>query len=260
MMILPGIPAVHRDCRYIFVKGGHIAMRMFRSLIAALLVASLAISASAAFTPSVEYKDAPEVVVTTDKEGNAVAGTICDAEGTVLATVSAEAITVTPIAAAAKEETDAEVAEKLTAVKEELEAALEDKDNELIAAVAKELKNAPAKNIVVTDVFNIAADEAVEAALAEAAEKGAALTVSLTSQNITKADAKNITIWQKSATTGEWEKVKFTIDEKNVIKLELKDLGEIVIFRDSEAKPEKVKDAPKSPKTLPIRKPGHKRG
>lgn len=235
-------------------------MRLFRTLTAALLAASLTLSVSAAFTPSVEFKDAPEVVVTTDAEGNAVAGTITDAEGTVIANVPVESIVITPISAVAKEETDAEVAEKLNAVKEELEAALEDKDSELIAEVAKALDNVPVKNIVVSDVFSITADEALEEALAEAVENGAALNISLISQNIIKADAKNITIWQKNATTGEWVQVKFTIDEKNVIKLELKDLGEIVIFRDSEAKPDAGKDAPKSPKTIPVRRPGSQKG
>ena len=235
-------------------------MRLFRTLTAALLAASLTLSVSAAFTPSVEYKDAPEVVVTVDDEGNTIAGAITDAEGNVLETVPVESITITPLSAAAKEETDAEVAAKLTEVKAELEAALEDKDSELIAEVVKALENVPAENIVVSDVFTITADEALTAALAEAVENGAVLNVALTSQNITKKDAESITIFQKSAATGEWVKVKFTIDEKNVINLELKDLGEIVIFRDSEAKPETAKDAPKSPLTRFIRRSGSRKG
>lgn len=225
-------------------------MRLFRALIAAMLVASLTLSASAAFTPSVEFKDAPAVVVTTDADGNSYVGTVKDADGVVLAAIPAEAITITSVSAAEKEETDPVVAEKLTAVKEELTAAFEEKDNELITAVAAALNNAPAANIVVSDVFTITADDE----LAEVFELGAKLNVSMTSQNITKADAEKITIWQKSAATGEWKPVVFTIDDNNVINLELEDLGEIVIFRDSEAAPETPKNAPRSPKTRPTTK------
>lgn len=229
-------------------------MRLFRTLIAALLVASMALSASAAFTPSVEFKDAPEVVVTTDAEGNAIVGAIVDADGEVLAAIPAEAITITAVSAAAKEETDAAVAEKLIAVKEELTVALEEKDNELVAAVAVALNNAPAENIVVSDVFTITADESVAELLAFAAEAGVKAVVPMVSQTITKADAEKITIMQKSATTGEWKPVAFTIDDNNVINLELDDLGEIVIFRDSTVVPETPKDAPRSPKTRPTTK------
>ena len=230
-------------------------MRLFRTLIASLLAAALTLSVSAAFTPSVEFKDAPEVVVTTDAEGNAVAGAITDAEGNVLVTVPVEAITITPISTIAKEGTNPEVAAKLAEVKVELEAALGDKNSELLTEVAKAMENVPVENIVVSDIFTVTADEALTAALAVAVENGFALKISLISQNITKAEEASITIWQKSATTGEWVKVNFTVDENNVITLELKDIGEIVIFRDSAAKPATAKDAPKSPQTTPVKNP-----
>lgn len=226
-------------------------MRLIRSLIAALLVASLTISASAAFTPSVEYKDAPEVVVTTDAEGNSIVGTITDAEGNVISNVLAGTIAITPFAASAKEETDPEIAARLIEVRAELEAALEDSDNELILAVAEALNNIPIENIVISDIFTITAD----GIHVDALRSGLILTVSLTSQSITKADEGSISIWQRSATTEEWSELDFEIDEKNVITLKITDIGEIVIFRDSAATPVTGENAPRSPQTSPVRNP-----
>lgn len=228
-------------------------MKLYRALVAAVLAASLTLSAGAAFTPSVEYKDAPQVVEKIDAEGNVTVGEVRNADGEVVESVPADAIKVTAISETKKDSAgvEPEVAEALKAVEAELTVAFEmakTEENELIKAVSEDLNNAPVENIVVTDVVAITVTPEIEEALAE---EGATLTVSVTSQNISKEDEEKITVYQKDPATGEWKKVPFTIDENDVITLELESTGEVVIFRDSEAAPETPKDAPRSPKTRP---------
>ncbi len=236
-------------------------MKMYRAFAALLLAAALTLSAGAAFTPSVEYKEAPQVVEKVDEEGNVSVGEIRDKKGEVVASVPVGAITVTPISviktptlsadskpeeAPVLTEEEQKIVESLQAVETEIAAEFEQGDkSKLVKEVAKELNDAPVENIVVSDVFAVTATPEIE----EALESGATLTVAVASQNITKEDEKKITIYQKDAESGKWIKVPFTIAEDGIITLELSNVGEVVIFRDSEAAPVTPEKAPVSPST-----------
>lgn len=236
-------------------------MKKYHAFAALLLAAVLTLSAGAAFTPSVEYKKAPQVVEKVDEEGNVTVGEIRDESGEVVASVPAGAITITPISAVKTSSTavttekpetasapavDAKVEESLKAVEAEITAEFEKAaDSELVQTVSRELNGAPAENIVVSDVFAVTATPEIEEVLAS----GATLSVAVTSQNITKEDETKIAIYQKDAVTGEWKQVPFTIAEDGVITLELTSAGEVVIFRDNEAAPVTPEEAPVSPST-----------
>ena len=245
-------------------------MKKCHAFTALLLAAALAMSAGAAFTPSVEYKEAPTVVEKVDESGNVSIGEIRDETGEVVASVSVGAITITPISvvktaesagdpgktpdgtgsaggtAAAVPEVDPQVAESLKAVETEIAAAFEKpEESALVQEIAKELNDAPVENIVVSDVFSVTATPEIE----ELLKTGASLSVSVVSQNITKQDEEKITIYQKDAKTGLWRKVPFTISEDGIITLSLQAVGEIVIFRDNEAPPVTPETAPASPAT-----------
>lgn len=227
-------------------------MRLYRAIAAAVLASAFALSASAAFTPSIEYKEAPQVVEKTDEEGNVTVGEIISAEGEVIGTIPVSSLTVTAIASVkttAATEAASEAAESLTAVEQELITEFENAaESAIIQAVAQDLNDAPVENIVVSDVLAVTATSDIVDAMAS----GAAISVSVTSQNITKDDETKITIYQKDPVTGAWSKVPFTIDENDIITLELSSVGEIVIFRDNEAAPvtaEAEEEAPTSPAT-----------
>lgn len=238
-------------------------MKKYHAFTAIFLAVMLAMSAGAAFMPSVEYKEAPQIVEKVDESGNVSVGEILDESGEVVASVTGGMITVTPIsvmkAAEASTETstgdpaaaevpviDEKVAESLKAVETEIAAEFEKPaESTLIQEISKELNDAPVENIVVSDVFAVTATPEIE----EVLKSGATLSVSVVSQSITKKDEKKITIYQKDAETGKWTKVPFQIAEDGVISLELKNVGEIVIFRDNEAAPAIAGTAPASPST-----------
>jgi len=264
-------------------------MRLNRAFVAAVLAAAMAISAGAAFTPSVEYKEAPTVVEKTDEEGNVSIGEILDEKGEVVTSISLGSITLTAISEVklptstetpatpaipgtseipgmpqipglteeAVAELPAEVVESLIAVAEELTVEFEKpEESELVQTIAKELNDAPVENIVVSDVLYFSATPEI----VEAMSAGATVSVSMVSQGITKESETKITIYQKHSVTGKWVKVPFKIDENGVITLELKAVGQIVIFRDNEAAPI-VSEAPESPATNgDLKGPGNNNG
>ena len=243
-------------------------MKKCQALTAIFLAVLLALSSAAAFMPSVEYKEAPQIVEKVDESGNVSVGEILDESGEVVANVSAGMITVTPISVVKVIETPAEtkpgetkpaetapvqlteeeqkIVESLKAVETEIVAEFEKPtESALVQEIAKELNDAPVENIVVSDIFAVTATPEIE----EVLKTGATLSVAVVSQNITKKDEKKITIYQKDAKTGKWVKVRFQIDENGVIVLQLKGVGEVVIFRDNEAAPLTAAAAPASPAT-----------
>lgn len=238
-------------------------MKKSHAFAASFLAVSLALSAGAAFMPSVEYKEAPQIVEKVDESGNVAVGEIRDESGEVVATVAVGTVTVTPLstvkttapsdktqsgatASDAVQKVDEETVERLKAVETEIAAEFEKPtESTLIQEIAKDLNDAPAENIVVSDVFSIT----VTAEIEETLKNGATLSVAVVSQNITKEDEKKVTIYQKDADTGEWKKVPFEIMDDGVIVLELESAGEVVIFRDNEAAPVTEENAPVSPST-----------
>ncbi len=261
-------------------------MKKRHAFTAFFLAAALTLSAGAAFTPSVEYKEAPKVVEKIDEKGNVSIGEVRNETGEVIANISVGAITITPISmikttatagsatavvpgkgpngtgsagvgpAAEVPAADHGVAESLKAVETEIAAAFEKpEESTLVQEIAKELNDAPVENIVVSDVFAVTVSPEIE----EVLKNGASLSVAVVSQSITKQDEKKITIYQKDAKTGLWIKVKFEISEDGIITLELKNVGEIVIFRDNEAPPVTPETAPVSPSTGGDRNPGVQR-
>lgn len=238
-------------------------MKKCHAFTAALLAALLTVSAGAAFMPSVEYKEAPQIVEKVDESGYVSVGEIRDESGQVISSVSVGMLTVTPISAvktaeasaetkpgetapAVVSEMDKKIAESLKAVETEIAAEFEKPaESTLVQEISKELNDAPAENIVVSDVFAVTATPDIE----ETLKSGATLSVSVVSQNITKQDEKRIIIYQKNTETGKWEKVPFQISKNGVITLELTNVGEVVIFRDSQAAPAAAAEAPVSPST-----------
>lgn len=235
-------------------------MKLFRTLTAALLAALIAVSAAAAFTPSVEFKEAPTVVEKTDAAGNTYVGEVKNSEGEVVGTVSNGTLKLTALSTVKQETAEKEteedapaaavvdetVKERLLKAETELKAAFEDgEDSYLLQQISKELNDAPVENIVISDIFHIEATEEISSML----EENAVISVSVVSQNITKADEELIVIYQKTSENGGWKKVEFTIDDENVITLELQGMGDIIILRDSEALPPVAEEAPASPST-----------
>ena len=242
-------------------------MKLFRTLAVVVLAAMIAVSTAASvFTPSVEYKEAPSIVEKTDAEGNAIAAEIKNSDGEVVGTISSGAITITALSTVKNtntedkaetgekedeekptdKEVDEKVKERLLKAESELAEAFDDPENSvLLKQISEELNNAPVENIVISDVFHIDAGEEISTLL----EKNVTVSVSVVSQNITKEDEDVIVIYQKTSENGGWKKVEFTIDDDNVITLELQGVGDIIILRDSEALPPEAEEAPASPAT-----------
>lgn len=238
-------------------------MKKCHAFTAILLAVLLTLSAGAVFMPSVEYKEAPQIVEKVDESGNVTVGEIRDENGEVVAEVSAGMMTVTPIsvvkAAENSPETkpgkkpsdevpgvDKKTVKRLRDIEKEIAAEFKKSEKSaLIREISKELNGAPAENIVVSDVFAITTTPEIEKVL----KSGAILSVDVISQNITKEDEKKIIIYQKDEKNGKWKKVPFVISEDNILTLELTGAGEVVIFRDSEAAPVIPETAPKSPAT-----------
>lgn len=223
-------------------------MKLFRILMTGLMAVVISLSAAAAFTPSVEYKEAPSVVGKTDDQGNTIVGEIKNDKGEVVATMPGGTITITALSEVKKEDStvDKVVEDRLLYAEQELAYAFaEPEDSLLLDQISRELNDAPVDNIVISDVLNVSVSEEIEKQMVE----GATITVAVISQNITKEDEDLIVIYQRVSEKGGWKKVDFTIDENNVITMELQGTGDIVIFRDNEAAPPKAEDAPASPAT-----------
>lgn len=135
-------------------------------MLAMALAVSTSISAMASgFTPSVQGKEAPDIVTTQDENGNEVAAMVIDTEGNVIKGVDATEITVTPVAQA--DESSEEVREVLNKAYEQINSAAS--LTELVPEMPEFLENVSddltVEDLVVRDLFDVTVDAETKALL-----------------------------------------------------------------------------------------------
>ena len=213
------------------------ATRILSAIVSAVCI--LCVSAAAAdFVPSVEAKNAPEVVYMVDASGNPAAGRITAADGTV-SYMDTAAITIT---AKTDTEADAAVLKTIgTAMEELTEKALPELIADFAAVWADVTEGAPVENAVVATVFDISSDVEIP--------EGGELTITLSPKDIAAEDF--IVVLHKVRDT--WKVEPHTRDGKGNIIITVSSLSPFAIVKDSAAAPVKGSDAPRSPQTEEIR-------
>lgn len=135
-------------------------------MLAIALTVSTTISAIAAdFTPSVQGKEAPDIVITQDANGNEVAATVIDANGNIIKGVTIAEITVTPVAKA--DEASEEVREVLDKAYEQINsvASLTELVPEMPEFLEDISDDLTVEDLVVRDLFDVTVDAETKALL-----------------------------------------------------------------------------------------------
>ncbi len=130
-------------------------------LLAMALAASTAISTSAVeFTPSVQGKEAPSVVVTKDENGKEVYAKIVNKNGEVVNLVGKIGMTVTPVSKV--NEASEKISDALGNAYEQVKAAtsLTDLVPQISEFLSKTSENIKAEDMVVRDLFDVDIDDA----------------------------------------------------------------------------------------------------
>ena len=135
-------------------------------MLAMALAVSTSISAIAAgFTPSVQGKDAPDVVITEDENGNEVVANIIDESGDVIEQVYTTEITITPVSKS--DEAPEEIKGALDKAYQQIKSAAS--LTELVPEMPEFLKNISddltVENLVVRDLFDVTVDAETKALL-----------------------------------------------------------------------------------------------
>lgn len=135
-------------------------------MLAMALAVSTSISAMASdFTPSVQGKNAPDVVITEDENGNEVVANIIDESGDVIEQVYTTEITITPVSKS--DEAPEEIKGALDKAYQQINSAAS--LTELVPEMPEFLGNISddliVENLVVRDLFDVTVDEETKALL-----------------------------------------------------------------------------------------------
>lgn len=125
-------------------------------MLAGILMLSMSVPALAAeFTPSVENKPAPEVVMQTDSDGNECAAIIYDAEGNELAGVPTGNLIVTPVSST--DAVSSETKDVLEAAYEQLQSvnSLTELSGDLESVIQEISPDLTVDDLVVRDLFDV---------------------------------------------------------------------------------------------------------
>lgn len=130
-------------------------------LLAMALAASTAISTSAVeFTPSVQGKEAPSIVITQNENGEDVGAKIVDVNGKVVKEVKKKQIIITPLAKA--NDAPVKIKEELTKAYAQIKevTSLEELVPQISEFLSKASENIKAEDMVVRDLFDVEIDDA----------------------------------------------------------------------------------------------------
>lgn len=125
-------------------------------LLAVALVVMMSVTAFAAgFTPSVEYKEAPEVVTQTNAAGETVAAIIRDANGKEIGSIKVEDLVVT--ASSATDKADPATKAQMDSAKEQIQSAenLSELSKDLEKVVKEVSPDTKTEDLVVRDLFDV---------------------------------------------------------------------------------------------------------